>query len=304
LANQLVFKKVKEALGLGRVRFCATAAAPISRETLDFFSGLYIPIYEIYGMSECSGPQTISIPGKHKVGSAGPAVLGVEMKIADADKDGNGEICFRGRHVFMGYLKNDKATAEAIDPEGWLHSGDIGKVDSQGFLTITGRIKELLITAGGENIPPVIIEDEIKRQLGEVISNVMVVGDRKKFLSAVITLRAKPNKDARPGEYPLSDELENQVQEIFQQALSLTISSVKQAASHPKVIDFLQAGIVRANKNAISNAQNVQKILLVAQDFTLETNELTPSLKLKRRVVMEKYNDLIEKLYAEAAGQS
>jgi len=296
LANQLVFSKVKEALGLDRTRYCATAAAPIAKETLDYFLSLNIPIFEIYGMSESTGPQTINRPGFHKTSSCGPAMPGSEMKIADPDKAGNGEICYRGRHIFMGYMKNDKATAETIDAEGWLHSGDIGRVDQEGFLYITGRIKELIITAGGENIPPVLIEDEIKLDIGKVISNVMVVGDRKKFLTCLLTLKAKPNADAKPGEYPFSDELADSAVEQLSKAGS-SAKTVQEAMKDPKVTEYLKAGIEKANKRAASNAQRIQKFAIVPVDFTLEGGELTPTMKLKRRIVVQQYEKEIEELY-------
>jgi len=293
----LVFEKVKEALGLDRVKFCATAAAPIARETLDYFMSLYIPILEIYGMSECTGPQTVNRPGKHKTGSAGPAMPGTELKIADPDKDGNGEICYRGRHIFMGYMHNDKATAETIDDDGWLHSGDVGKVDAEGFLYITGRIKELIITAGGENIPPVLIEDEIKKELPDVLANVMAVGDRKKFLSAVFTLKLANNPNAAQGEYPFSNELAPEAIKALTKAGIEGVTTLEQARASEAVLKYLQTGLDRANKRAISNAQKIQKFFVAPQDFSIEGNELTPTLKLKRRIVVEKYKDDIEKMY-------
>jgi len=296
LANTLVFSKVKEALGLDRTRFCATAAAPIAKETLDYFLSLNIPIYEIYGMSECSGPQTINRPNAHKTGTAGPAIPGTEMKILDPDKDGNGEIVYRGRHIFLGYLGNDKDTSEAIDEDGWLHSGDVGRIDKDGFLSITGRIKELIITAGGENIPPVLIEDEIKSELSDVISNVMVIGDRRKFLTAVVTLKTTNNADSKPGDYPFTNVLAQSVINKISSAGSKA-TTVEEACNDPKVREVIENGIKKANKKATSNAQTIQKFEIIKDDFTIEGNELTPTMKLKRRIVVEKYKDLIEKMY-------
>jgi len=296
-ADHLVFQKVKEALGLQNCRFCATAAAPIAKETLDYFLALNIPIYEIYGMSECTGPQTINRPGKVRTGTAGPSIPGTELKIADPDKDGNGEICYKGRHIFLGYMKNPKATAETFDEDGFLHSGDVGRVDKDGFLTITGRIKELIITAGGENVPPVLIEDEIKIYVGDLVSNIMVVGDRRKFLSALFTLRLKPKPNPAPGEYPFTDELlDSTVQ--FLQKNGIEVTKAEEAVENEKVREIIQKAIQAANKKATSNAQCVQKFKIVPNDFTVEGNELTPTLKLKRRIVSEKYSQEIEGLYA------
>mmetsp|Transcript_24945 Transcript_24945/g.34928 ORF Transcript_24945/g.34928 Transcript_24945/m.34928 type:complete len:654 (+) Transcript_24945:87-2048(+) len=297
IANKVVFENVKKELGLDRIKMCGSGAAPISLDTLNYFLSLYIPIFEIYGMSECTGPETVNYPGHHKTGTAGVVMSGTELKIDNPDKDGNGEVIWRGRNVFIGYVKNEKATSEAIDAEGWLHSGDVGKVDSEGFLTITGRIKELLITAGGENIPPVIIENEILKEIGSVVSNVIVIGDRKKFLSAIVTLKAVPKKEvASQHEYPFTDELDKSVIATFAQ-LGTDVTTVSAAAKDPKVKQFIHEGIAKANKRAISNAQVIQKFFIASEDFTLETGELTPTMKLKRRVVVDKYNTQIEELY-------
>ena len=175
VANKLVFENVKKALGLDACKLSFTAAAPIGKKTMEYFMSLDNPLYEVYGMSECSGPHTVNVPGACKVGTVGVALHGVEIKLADMDAKNNGEICMRGRHVFMGYLHNSDATMGSIDEEGWLHSGDVGALDTDGFLKITGRIKELIITAGGENVPPVCIEDIVKEEL-PAVSNVMVIG--------------------------------------------------------------------------------------------------------------------------------
>ena len=153
LANRLVFAKVRDRLGLDRAKILVTSTAPIARSTLEFFLSLGLPICEVYGMSECTGPATLSLPSRYRTGKAGFVLPGTEMRIA-----ADGEICMRGRHVFKGYYKDPIATAEALDGDGWLHSGDIGEIDADGFLRITDRKKEIIITAGGENIAPQLIE--------------------------------------------------------------------------------------------------------------------------------------------------
>jgi len=190
LAKRLVFSKVKANLGFDRCRILGVGAAPMSRESFEYFLSLDIPIHECYGMSETSGPQTGNRPGQHRLNSVGPSLEGCQTKIAEPDPDGNGEILMSSRNITMGYLNDAKKTEEAIDEEGWLHSGDIGKEMADGYFRVTGRIKELIITAGGENVPPVLIEDNIKKEV-EGISNVMVVGDRRKFLSCLITLKVE-----------------------------------------------------------------------------------------------------------------
>jgi len=297
----MVFNKVRAALGLDRARLLGTAAAPISRETLDFFLSLNIPIYEIYGMSETTGPQTATYPGHLRTGSAGVALPGTEMRIENPDGEGNGEICWRGRHVFLGYLKNDQATAETIDSEGFLHSGDIGKVDADGYLYITGRIKELIITAGGENIPPVLIEEEIKREIGTVVSNVMVVGDRRKFLACLITMKAAPVPNHQEGDYPFTGQIAPSAVKVLEDLGIANVKTIEDARNDKAALHkWITEGITKANKRASSNAQQVRKFVILDQDFALENDTLTPSLKLKRRIVLQRYAGVIDQMYEEA----
>ena len=188
VANAVVFKKVKGVLGLDRAKFFLSGAAPIAPEVLKYFHSLDIVITEIYGMSESSGPHTYGVPKCFRLGSTGKTMDGVYTKLDKPDGDGNGEVCMSGRNVCMGYLLMEEKTHETIDDDGWLHSGDIGKLDKDGFLFITGRLKELIITAGGENIPPVAIEDIVKGEL-PCISNAMLIGDKRKYLSMLLTLK-------------------------------------------------------------------------------------------------------------------
>ncbi len=181
LANALVFRAVRRRLGFDRARVLVTSAAPISRSTLEFFLSLGLPICEVYGMSECTGPGTISTPDRYRTGKAGFVFPGAELQIA-----ADGEICMRGRHVFAGYYKDPAGTAETLDAEGWLHSGDIGELDGDGFLQITDRKKDIIITAGGENVAPQLVEGYLKAI--PVVSQAVVVGDRQRYLGVLITL--------------------------------------------------------------------------------------------------------------------
>jgi len=190
IADKIVFSKVKENLGLDQAMGCFTSAAPISLEVLNYFASLDLPIYELFGQSECTGPHTVNIKSAWMIGTVGRPMLGTESKL---ERD-SGELCYRGRHIFMGYMKNPEKTMEAIDPEGWLHSGDVATFDENncpgvpppsGFMKITGRIKEIIITAGGENIPPVPIEEEFKKEL-PCLSNCMVVGDKRKVQCLIL----------------------------------------------------------------------------------------------------------------------
>ena len=274
-------------MGLDKCNIFLTGAAPIKREVLEYFASLNIPIMNIYGMSECSGPMSISYPQNHRIGSAGKVVPGTQVKIIEE----TGEICTFGRHIMMGYLNKEEKTGEAIDEEGWLHSGDIGRFDEQGFLHITGRIKELIVTEGGENIPPVLIENRIKSEL-DILSNVVLIGDQRKYLVSLIALKSVVDEDGVP-----TDDLDPTV---IQQLASIGSSSttVSQAQNDEVVRQFIQDGYDRANANSTSRAQKVQKFTILGQDFSIQGGELGPTLKLKRSVVNEKYADDIEALYA------
>ncbi|NXU52153.1 ACBG2 ligase, partial [Turnix velox] len=295
LARHLVYKKVRKAIGLDRCTKCYTGAAPITRETLEFFLSLNIPVLEMYGMSESSGPHTGSLPHAFKLTSCGREMPGCRTLIHNPDKDGVGEICFSGRHIFMGYLNMEDKTREAIDEEGWLHSGDVGKHDKDGFLFITGRIKELIITAGGENVPPIPIEDAVKEAV-PIISNAMLVGDRAKFLSMLLTLKCNVNMETgEPG-----DELTPEAVEFCQKLGSKATRVSEIISSKDKAIyAAIQKGISAVNERAVSNAQKVQKWVLLEKDFSVFGGELGPTMKLKRPVVAQMYKDQISQFYTD-----
>ncbi|XP_064031195.1 long-chain-fatty-acid--CoA ligase ACSBG2 isoform X2 [Pogoniulus pusillus] len=295
LARHLVYRKVRKALGLERCTKCYTGAAPITRETLEFFLSLNIPLFELYGMSESSGPHTISLPHAFKLTSCGKEVTGCRTLINKPDRDGTGEICFSGRHIFMGYLNMEEKTREAIDEDGWLHSGDLGRHDKDGFLYITGRIKELIITAGGENVPPVPIEDAVKDAV-PIISNAMLVGDKAKFLAMLLTLKC--NVDTETGEP--GDDLTPEAIEYCQKLGSKATKVSEVLSSRDKAIyGAIQKGISAVNERAVSNAQKVQKWVLLEKDFSLFGGELGPTMKLRRAVVAHKYRDQIAQFYSE-----
>ncbi|MEK7403312.1 MAG: AMP-binding protein [Gemmatimonadota bacterium] len=270
LANALVFKKVRATLGLDRSRINVTSAAPISRDTLEFFLSLGVPICEVYGMSECTGPATVSTPRSYHTGKAGKCLPGAELKIAQ-----DGEVCMRGRHVYKGYLKDAAATKEAIDADGWLHSGDIGVIDAENFLQITDRKKDLIITAGGENVAPALVEGFLKGI--PVVSQAVVVGDRQRYLAVLLTLNT---------ERLLQDAL----------AAGSTAKDVESAAKDSKFLEFLQRQIDNVNSR-LARVQTVKKFKILLKDFSVETGELTPTMKVKRKVVTEKYKSEIEELY-------
>jgi len=292
LANKLVFQTVKERLGLDRCLFFISGAAPITKDTLTFFGSLDMPIVEVYGMSECTGPATIGTPDYFRIGTVGAAIPGVELKIdhdANRDKPGHGEICYRGRNVMMGYMSNGPKTTEAIDKEGWLHSGDVGHLDEFGLLSITGRIKELIITAGGENIAPVPIEEGVKAQIPG-IANIMMVGDKRKYNVCLVTLFSE--LDTETGRF--TNKLTGSSLGVNDSKATTT----QEARACPQWKKYITDGIVACNAQAVSNAQKIQKFHILDEDFSDPSGDLTPTLKLKRSKVAEKYHDEIESLYA------
>ncbi|KAG7488140.1 hypothetical protein MATL_G00030480 [Megalops atlanticus] len=295
LAKKLVFRKVRKALGLDRCTKCYTGAAPITKDTLEFFLSLDIPVYELYGMSESTGPHTISLPHAFRLTSCGKVIPGCETKIFSPDSEGNGEICFWGRHVFMGYLNMPDKTEEALDADGWLHSGDLGKHDSEDFLFITGRIKELIITAGGENIPPVPIEDAVKEAV-PLVSNAMLIGDKRKFLSMLLTIKCQVNADTGMPEDELTEDALTLCKKLGSSATRVSeIAGGRDRAVHAAI----QEGINCVNERATSNAQRVQKWVVLDRDFSIPGGELGPTMKLKRPVVMKMYKEQIDNFYKE-----
>ncbi|TNN40386.1 Long-chain-fatty-acid--CoA ligase ACSBG2 [Liparis tanakae] len=326
LAKKLVFKKVRKALGLDRCSRCYTGAAPITKDTLEFFLSLDVPVYELYGMSESSGPHSISTPEAFRItryptwrrrttrplrprrrrrltvvsrrpASCGKEIPGCQTKLREPDAEGSGEICFWGRHVFMGYLNMADETQEALDGDGWLRSGDLGRHDEDGFLFITGRIKELIITAGGENIPPVPSEDAVKEAV-PLVSNAMLIGDKRKFLSMLLTVKCEINPESGDPE----DELTPEAIALCRKLGSNATRVSEVAGGRDRVVHAaVQEGINRVNKEATSNAQRIQKWIILDRDFSQSGGELGPTMKLKRPVVAKMYTEQIENFYKESA---
>lgn len=297
-ANSLILSKIKEKLGLGECRVCFTAAAPISVDTLNYFASLDIPVYEVFGQSECTGPHTVSCPGEWKIGYCGRPMPGTRTMIAE----GTNELCYYGRHIFMGYMYMPDMTAATIDDNGFLHSGDVADFDDNnrsdvpapsGFMKITGRIKELIITAGGENIPPVLIENEMKAAM-VALSNCVVIGDRRKFLTMLVSLKSEVNHETgEPSSKLAADAL------FVGKQIGSSATTVDEAMKDPLWAKYITDGMKKANANTTSNAQVVQKWVMLPVDLSEKAGDLTPTLKLKRSVVNAKYSQLIESMYEE-----
>ena len=263
----LIHKKVTSALGLDRVRGAITGAAPISPELLEFFGGFHLSILEVYGQSEGSGPTTFNQPGKTKFGSVGLAYPGAEVKLAE-----DGEVLLRGGNVFAGYFKNAAATAETLK-DGWLLSGDLGTFDADGFLTITGRKKDIIITAGGKNIAPKDIEAAIKDN--PLVSEAVLIGDRRKYLTALVTL--DPDAAATYADHH-------------------HIAGPPHLS--PEIRREIQATVDGVNKR-VARVEGVKKFAILARELSIESGELTGTLKVKRNQVAEHFAEEIDALYRD-----
>lgn len=294
VADYLVLSKIRKMLGFSHCQKHFSGAAPISKETLEFFLGLNIRLYEAYGMSETSGPHVMSSPYTHRFQCCGKAVPGCQMKLVNKDPDGNGEICFWGRTVFMGYLNMEERTREVFDEDGWLHSGDIGKMDTDGFLQVTSRIKELIITAGGENVPPIPIEDAIKGKIS-IVSNAVLIGDRRKFLSMLFTLKCTIDPESMEPTDNLTQEAIRFCNDVGSKSTTVTEIVGQQDQA---VYRAIQEGIDKVNSEAVSNAQRIQKWAVLPKDFSILGGEMGPTMKIKRHAILEKYKDVIETFYS------
>ncbi|XP_042638362.1 long-chain-fatty-acid--CoA ligase ACSBG1 [Orycteropus afer afer] len=295
LADYLVLAKVRQALGFAKCQKNFYGAAPMTAETQHFFLGLNIRLYSGYGLSETSGPHFMSSPYNYRLYSSGRVVPGCRVKLVNEDAEGTGEICLWGRTIFMGYLNMEDKTCEAIDADGWLHTGDAGRLDADGFLYITGRLKELIITTGGENVPPVPIEEAVKMEL-PIISNAMLIGDQKKFLSMLLTLKCTLDPDTSDP----TDNLTEQAMEFCQRVGSkaTTVSEIV-GKKDEAVYQAIEEGIQRVNQNAAARPYHIQKWAILKRDFSISGGEFGPTMKLKRLIVLEKYKDIIDSFYQE-----
>ncbi|MFB2583644.1 AMP-dependent synthetase/ligase [Herbiconiux liukaitaii] len=272
LFDRLVYSKLRAALG-GRVQHAVSGSAPLGHRLGHFYRSLGVTILEGYGLTETTAPATVNLTDKFKIGTVGPALPGVGLRIAE-----DGEIQVKGVNVFAGYWQNEEATAEVMDGE-WFKTGDIGAIDSDGFLTITGRKKEIIVTAGGKNVAPAALEDPIRSN--PVVGQVVVVGDQRPFISALITLDAEM----------LPVWLGNNGQNA-----SMTVA---EAAENPAVLAEVQRAVDSANA-LVSRAESIRKFVVITDDFTEASGHLTPKLTIKRNVILKDYATVIENLYNAA----
>ena len=274
LADRLVFAKVRERLG-GRLRTPISGGAPLAKEIAEFFDALGIRILEGYGLTECTTAATTNRPDRYRFGTVGPALPGFELRLAD-----DGELLIRSETVFAGYFKEPDATAAVLGEDGWLRSGDVATIDDEGFVTITDRKKDIIVTAGGKNIAPQNIENDLKAS--RFVSQAIVVGDRMPYAAALITL----------------DEVE-----LGKWAAEQGIDGDADALVTDERVRELVAGIVDGVNRDRSRHEQLKRFRILPRDFTIEDGEVTPTLKLKRRVVLEHFADDVAALY-DAAGST
>ena len=292
--KKLVFEKsFKQGLGLDSTEIFATAAAPMNPEVHKWFHAIHIDVTEIYGMTEDTGPATIGIPNHaidyvknmfksgsvpipevlNPIGKVGIPLAGTEVKVLE-----DGELCIKGKHVASGYYKLEEETKETFDNDGWLHTGDLAEIDENGYVKIVGRKKEIIITSGGKNIAPVEIEDYVKPHT--LVGQICVVGDGKKFLSALIVL----DGDGGAEKWAEENEVEYNIRDM---------------SKNSKVVEAIQEQIDEANSK-VARVQQIKKFTLLENEWTDSSGELTPTLKLKRNVIAERYKNEIESMYEEA----
>lgn len=263
-------RRLRARLGLDRASWPASGAAPIDRELLELFSSFGLDIYELWGMTETTGCVTTNRAGAHRPGTVGQPVPGVEVRTSD-----DGEVLVRGPLVCAGYLEPDGAIRPATDADGWLHTGDIGVLDADGFLSITDRKKELIISAGGKNIAPTAVENALRAH--PLIGHALVFGDRRPYLVALLVL----DEEAAPK---------------WAREHGLGVTSLRDLAEHPAVLSEVAAAVEAANAR-LNRPEQVKRYRVLAHTWGVEGGELTPTLKLKRRVIHEKYADVIDQLY-------
>jgi long-chain acyl-CoA synthetase len=269
IGDRLVFRKLRARTG-GRIRFFVSGGAPLSADIAKFFYAAGLPILEGYGLTESSPVICVNPVSRPKLGTVGPAIPGVEVRIAE-----DGEILARGPNIMKGYHNKPDATREAVDADGWLHTGDIGELDADGYLRITDRKKDIIVTAGGKNIAPQPIENLIKTN--SFVVNAVMIGDKRKFPIMLVV----PNRDA-----------------LIKWAVErgLATADYDRLLAHPDAVAKVEREVM-ANLRDLASYETPKKFVLLAKDFSIDSGELTPTLKVKRRVVEQRYKDVIEQAY-------
>ena len=292
--GNIIKKKAKGKIGFSNVKFSITGAAPINPDILTLFHKLGVPLFEGYGMTETSAGATLGAPGNNRIGSVGRPFPDTELRIADPDESGNGEIQFKGKHVMAGYYKNPEATADTMTEDGWLKSGDLGKIDMDGFVYVTGRLKEIYVSSAGKNIAPLVIEETMKSI--PVVSQCMLIGDNRKYCSALFTLDVGAilrDVHGLDGATEVPKDPAKQLAKLAELGHDLS----EYTAVGSETYKQLETAVNELN-GKFSNPEQVKKFTVLPRDLSVDDGELTPTLKIRRKQIRENWSAEIESMYS------
>jgi long-chain acyl-CoA synthetase len=291
----IVSKKAKQKIGFSNVKYSITGAAPINPDILELFHKLKVPLFEGYGMTETTAGATLNYPNNNRIGSVGKALEGTGLRIADPNEKGEGEIQFNGRHIMAGYYRNEQATAETMTEDGWLKSGDLGKIDQDGYVYITGRIKEIYVSSAGKNVAPLVVEETMKSI--SLLSQVMLIGDGRKYCSALVTLDVGAilrDKFGLDGATEVPKDPAEQIAKLKE--LGHDLSEFTGSAD---IFAEVEGQVQELNKK-FSNPEQIKKFRILPRDLSVDHGELTPTLKIRRKQIRENWAEVIDEMYADA----
>ena len=290
----IIKKKARAAIGFSNTKYAITGAAPINPDILTLFHKLGIPLYEGYGMTETTAGATLNYDGNNRIGSVGKPMVGTELRIGDANENGEGEIQFNGRHVMAGYYRDPEATAETMTMDGWLKSGDLGRIDKDGYVYITGRLKEIYVSSAGKNIAPLVIEETMKSI--PVVSQCMLIGDNRNFCSALLTLDVGAilrDVHGLDGATEVPKDPGEQLAKLAALGHDLSEYTAVGSETHKQ----LEEAVAELNQK-FSSPEQVKKFTVLPRDLSVDDGELTPTLKIRRKQIRENWADEIETMYS------
>ena len=291
----IVSKKAKQKIGFSNVKYSITGAAPINPDILELFHKLKVPLFEGYGMTETTAGATLNYPNNNRIGSVGKALEGTGLRIADPNEKGEGEIQFNGRHIMAGYYRNEQATAETMTEDGWLKSGDLGKIDKDGYVYVTGRLKEIYVSSAGKNVAPLVVEETMKSI--SLLSQVMLIGDGRKYCSALVTLDVGAilrDKFGLDGATEVPKDPAEQIAKLKELGHDLS-----EFTGSAEIFAEVNAQVQELNKK-FSNPEQIKKFRILPRDLSVDHGELTPTLKIRRKQIRENWAEVIDEMYADA----
>ncbi|MFL2956131.1 MAG: AMP-dependent synthetase/ligase [Candidatus Thalassarchaeaceae archaeon] len=291
----IVSKKAKQKIGFSNVKYSITGAAPINPDILELFHKLKVPLFEGYGMTETTAGATLNYPNNNRIGSVGKALEGTGLRIADPNEKGEGEIQFNGRHIMAGYYRNEQATAETMTEDGWLKSGDLGKIDQDGYVYVTGRLKEIYVSSAGKNVAPLVVEETMKSI--SLLSQVMLIGDGRKYCSALVTLDVGAilrDKFGLDGATEVPKDPAEQIAKLKELGHDLS-----EFTGSEEIFAEVEGQVQELNKK-FSNPEQIKKFRILPRDLSVDHGELTPTLKIRRKQIRENWAEVIDEMYADA----